>query len=497
MMRLCRLERSCARTVVPLIVLSAGLISIGVLRPAVAADEPAVEKAETAETAVVTRETLKVEATIDGVFEAARMTEVSLVPKRWTTLTVAGAIAQGESVKKGRPLVTLKTEEVDKQIHDKQIAHGLAQLALEQANKAAKLVEHSTRLEIESAEQAYQTASQDLKLFLEHDRELAVDAAEYSVERARQSLEYSREELRQLERMYKADELTEETEEIVLKRARNDVEASERRLELIEIARDRTLEISLPRQERALRLASDQADLALAKAKIALPAGLKQKQIELDKQRRDFQQSARELAELQAERQAFAQIVAPADGIVYYGECKRGKWATASTVAAALKPGGTLKAHQTFITIVGDGPIGIRADVDEKQLSDIRVGLAGLATATAAADSPLPVEVEKVSRIAVADGKFDVSLVVRGDLPPRIVAGMTCKVTLVAYVNNEALTVPAKSVFTNPDGSRFVWLVTDDGSERKSVTVGRTAGEKIEILTGPAEGQKILTAQPE
>ena len=224
---------------------------------------------------------------------------------------------------------------------------------------------------------------------------------------------------------------------------------------------------------------------------------MKQKQIELEKQRRGVQQSARELAELQHERQAFAVIAAPTDGIVFYGECKRGKWTTAATVAPNLKPGGTLKAYQKFITIVQPGPIGIRADVEEKQLSDIRVGLAGLATATAAADTPLSVEVEKVSRIPVADGKFDVSLVVRGDAPERLVPGMTCKVKLTAYVNNEALTVPAKSVFTNPDGSRYVWVETDAGPRKKPVTAGRTSGEKIEILTGLAEGEAILTAKPE
>ena len=40
---------------------------------------------------------------------------------------------------------------------------------------------------------------------------------------AKDTLEYEEEELRQLEKMYKADEATEETEKIVLKRARDTV----------------------------------------------------------------------------------------------------------------------------------------------------------------------------------------------------------------------------------------------------------------------------------
>ena len=43
--------------------------------------------------------------------------------------------------------------------------------------------------------------------------------ANFSVKSADNMLAYEKEELRQLEKMYKADDLVEETEEIVLKRA--------------------------------------------------------------------------------------------------------------------------------------------------------------------------------------------------------------------------------------------------------------------------------------
>ena len=67
------------------------------------------------------------------------------------------------------------------------------------------------------------------------------------MQRASNFLEYVQEELKQLEKMYKADDLTEETEEIVLKRARNNVDQMKFFTEMVKYEHDRDKEIDLPR----------------------------------------------------------------------------------------------------------------------------------------------------------------------------------------------------------------------------------------------------------
>ena len=66
--------------------------------------------------------------------------------------------------------------------------------------------------------------AKDLKRFLENDIDLTKRSAANSLKSSEQTLEYQLEELKQLEKMYKEDDLTEETEEIVLKRQRDAVE---------------------------------------------------------------------------------------------------------------------------------------------------------------------------------------------------------------------------------------------------------------------------------
>ena len=69
------------------------------------------------------------------------------------------------------------------------------------------------------------------------------------VKSSREYLDYTKEELRQLEKMYRSKDLTEETEEIILRRQRFQVESREQYLKEAELQRDQKLKVDLPRQE--------------------------------------------------------------------------------------------------------------------------------------------------------------------------------------------------------------------------------------------------------
>ncbi len=77
--------------------------------------------------------------------------------------------------------------------------------------------------------------------------------ANYQVKSANDSLAYAKEELQQLEKMYKASDLTESTEQIILKRQRDQVERGAFYLKLAEYDRDMFFKISLPRGKKTPR----------------------------------------------------------------------------------------------------------------------------------------------------------------------------------------------------------------------------------------------------
>ena len=76
--------------------------------------------------------------------------------------------------------------------------------------------------------------------------------------------------------MYTADDLTEETEEIVLKRARNEVEQGKFYLKSTELRTKKTVEQDIPRQEQQLTEAAKRAEIALGKARVTLPVSVRE-----------------------------------------------------------------------------------------------------------------------------------------------------------------------------------------------------------------------------
>ena len=147
-----------------------------------------------------------------------------LNPNSWSNFTVLKAVPHGQRVQKGETLVTLDMKEIDEQLQDLEKTIRLNNLALQLADTELESTKTTLPLDLEASAQAKKIADEDLNYFLNINRSFLEESANFSLKNAQQSLEYSEEELKQLEKMYKADDLTEETEEIVLKRARNEVE---------------------------------------------------------------------------------------------------------------------------------------------------------------------------------------------------------------------------------------------------------------------------------
>ena len=234
----------------------------------------------------------------------------------------------------------------------------LSGISLKQAEKSLELLERSTPIKLDTAERAESRAAEELKRFLTVGRDSMVEMAEFSLRSAKNYLEYQAEELKQLEAMYEADDLTEETEEIVLKRTRNNVKTAEFSLERAKRSFDREMNIDLPRTEHRYEVAVKQAAIDLARARESLPAALEAAKLKLAKQQLAMEKSETKLKHMLEDRKTMT-IKSPAKGVVYYGQCKKGKWSDSSTLAASLREGGSLKSGQVFMTIVQMRPLHI------------------------------------------------------------------------------------------------------------------------------------------
>ena len=82
-------------------------------------------------------------------------------------------------------------------------------------------------VDLAAATRAKTQADEDLKRFFDIEKPDAERTAHFMVKQSGEYLDYAKEELRQLEKMYRSKDLTEETEEIILRRQRFQVDSRE------------------------------------------------------------------------------------------------------------------------------------------------------------------------------------------------------------------------------------------------------------------------------
>ncbi|HEX7380081.1 MAG TPA: HlyD family efflux transporter periplasmic adaptor subunit [Pirellulales bacterium] len=459
--------------------------------------EPAAAASAAPKTYRVQKTPFKIEVKLDGVFEAREMTPITIEPEDWSKFTVQEAAEHGAQVEAGQTLVAFRQEDIATTIAGLEAGLKLSALTIELARTELKTAGKSLPLELAAAERAKKLADEDLKHFLEVTRPLSQKSAEFSLKAAEHSLEYQQEELSQLEKMYKADDLTEETEEIILKRARNDVERAVFSLELTRSRTRETLEVTLPRQETAAREAARRQDLEWESKRATLPLSPDRLRLSLEKLESDSAQTAKRLEKLKKDLAAMV-VKAPAAGIVYYGHCRHGKW-SGDASDGKLAPGSSVQPHLAFMTLVKPRPIFIRASASEKELARVRAGTSGTATSVAYAEIKLPAKVESVAAVPTAGGHFDTKVSVEiGADAAAIMPGMTCQLLLSAYNKADAIAIPASALVSDEAaGKHYVYRLGGDGSHTKAeVTIGHRTDDQIEIVQGLLEGDTILLEKP-
>ena len=459
------------------------------------------EEKESTKTHTVKSGPFKIEVTLDGVFEAATTHEVILRPEAWSLLKVREVVAEGSKVKEGDPILKLETDKIDVEIREQEFALKLSELSLQQAKVALDSLERSVPLDLEAARRSQRVAEEELEYFLEVTEPQRKVSAKEALKSSEYSLEYAQEELDQLEQMYKEDDLTEETEEIILKRAKRSVNRSEYFLELAKTRHSKSLDYDIPRERQRVEESAAREKIALRKAEATLPRSLDKQRIELAKVEHAHEKLEEKLDQLKADRDLLT-VTAPADGVVYYGQSDRGKWTTATTVRKQLRPGGSVTANSVIMTIVGDGPGFVRIDVPEKDYRHVKPGTKATVKPTAFPDTEVPGECTSVGPVPFKAGTFDGRVSFKnGEDGPTPIVGMTCKVTVTPYEKKEAITVPEKAVFGSDDDKH---VYVQEGGERKtatvtkkvSVTIGKTSGGKTEITRGLSEDDVILLEKP-
>jgi len=229
---------------------------------------------------------LKIDLALDGTFAARKMEEVVFRPEAWTTYEIVDVVEHGAKVHKGETLFKFDSEKLDEAIADLELEQRINELAILKSEEEMPRMEKTLKLDSAAAERTNKQAKEDFERYREIDRPMMEKTAEFMVKYYNFNLNYEKDELEQLEKMYKADDLTEETEEIVLKRQKNSVEFAEFSLENAKLSRDETLKISLPRYDIRIKEALERSEMAQARARQALELDLTKARYELEQRKK-------------------------------------------------------------------------------------------------------------------------------------------------------------------------------------------------------------------
>lgn len=418
-------------------------------------------------------------------------TLLKLEPKAWYDFKISKITPHGTKVVKGDVLVSFDAEEIDRKLEDARRALENGKLALEQAEFESKILQETAPNKLEAARRAAEIAKEENAYFTQTRRQASKETAEQARKRNEQLLANQREELKQLEKMYEADDITEDTEQIILIRQRDAVAAAEFALSMEVLDCTRTLEVTLPREAKTL--ADNERDTAinLKKAETDIPRSIELNKLALETLKTTNLRAKQDLAELEADRARF-EFKAPADGVFYHGPIDNGRW-TPGELIKQLVIHGHPPLNTAFATFIpGTVKLALVAFIDDAAARAIKPDQAGIATLPGREDVEIPIKLVKLAAAPGPDGTYraDLSITWPSDLTPA--AGAAAQVRLISYQQAAAIVIPTKALTHNSDGWTVEVRLADGKTERRPVKRGRVDKEETEILSGLEIGQVII-----
>lgn len=436
-------------------------------------------------------EPLETTLKLDATFLPSETSVFQIESKQWSQFVISGLVEHGSVVKKGEVVLAFEAEDYQRKLTESQAAAKERKIALAKTERELADLKLTTPHTLEGLKLAHDRAKESLDYHTKTGKTLAEEDAREDLARAKRSLSYQEEELKQLLKMYEEDGTIEETEEIILTRQRASVQSAQFSLKKTEQSTQWALEKTIPRQSVDLQRAYDEALLAYETGKLNLPRTLEQKALSVAQAKREDAKADQDLAELEADGRFFT-LLAPSDGVIYYGEIDDTAWAIGNTDKFLFKAG-TAPSQTALMTLIPAGsPLILRGSAGQSERLKLPSTAKGTASVEGLEGSAYPVETSSIDLAPNAGGQYDIDLKVELPKDSPIVAGMKAKAELITYRNENAITVPEAAVSTSGGTSTIKLKMADGKHETHEVKTGKTVNGQVEILAGLEIDQVIL-----
>jgi HlyD family secretion protein len=193
-------------------------------------------------------------------------------------------------------------------------------------------------------------------------------------------------------------------------------------------------------------------------------------------------QQAKASYEVAVARLDYTTIKAPADGILIARNVERGDVVQPGKVLMVLSPGGQVQ---------------LVAQIDERNLANLRLGEKAIVAADAFPDSKFAAEVAYINpAVDALRGSVEIKLNVPAP-PSHLRQDMTVSVDIEVARRLRTLVLPTDAVHNGAGAEPWVMLITDGHANRQPVKLGLRGGGKVEILSGIQAGDQVLASVTE
>ena len=421
----------------------------------------------------------------------AEFETIKLDATAWSDFEITSVTPHGTLVSKGDVLLAFDTEKIDEKIHDTRRAIENRKRDIAQATGELAHLKETTPHKLATLRRAAADAAEENEYYTVTRREAEEESADQRLKRAEMFLENQREELRQLEKMYEAEELTEETEEIILHRQRDRVAAAEFELRMEQLRHKRRREVELPREAVELADTERDAGIALAKSEEESPRAITKAESELESLQLAQTRDEALLAKLESDRTQF-EITAPDDGWLYHGSIENARW-TVGEAAKTLVPKGKAAVRRPLATFIPqDSALTLVARLEAAVAGRIDGSPLAAAWLEGREDAAFNAKLEDLSPAPDAESLHKAVFAAEWPDEKGIAPASQVHIHMITYHSPAAILLPVKALQFDPEGWTVAVKLADGKTERRVVERGRVFNNMCEIVSGLEAGQVVV-----
>ncbi len=434
----------------------------------------------------VSRRSFPVIEEAKGELKAAKTLEIkSKVEGR---STIKWVIEEGTNVEEGELLVSLSSDQIDDRIRRSEADLASAVASLEAAEKDLEILIDENASEIRKADLKLELAQIELQKYNKGDAINNEEDALAEIERARSMVDRSQLDYNAAVKLEKEKFITRSEllqDEFDLAEAKRSLAKAERNLETLR-------KYSHPMEIKKFTSDVDEAEKELERVRKSALAKEAQKKADVEAKRANLLNVQSELSKFREQKQ-FAEIRAPAPGIVVYHTGHRWNRQT-------IDVGAEVYEGQTLVKLPDPSVMVVSVRIHEAKTHKIKL------------DQQVRVEVEgipgeiftgKISKIApLADSRnswlnpdlkeYETEITLN-EAKKELKPGATARAEIFIAEMEDVIAVPVQAVFSEA-GQQFVFVQNGRSIDPKPVDVGLSSTEYVEITEGLTDSESIMLA---